>query len=117
MSSELGLIGPIVGIIFNLILLITYLRITEAGKLNWMLFGSIFFTVIIFSIDVALKTLNSPTLSTLYLFEILRNLAWFSLLLNILGVNSDIFTSTQLKNNRNLVTLALVAVAVPCVLL
>ena len=113
----MGLVGPIVGILFNFILLVTYIRITKAGKLNWMLFGSILFTVIIFITDLSLRKFNFPTLSTLYLFEIFRNLSWFSLLLNMLGVNSGIFKSDQIKNNRNLVTLTLVTVAIPCVIL
>ncbi|MES2625858.1 MAG: XrtA/PEP-CTERM system histidine kinase PrsK [Pseudomonadota bacterium] len=117
MGNELGLLSPVVGIIFNFILLVTYIRITATGKLNWMLFGSILLTIVIFLLDLSLKAFSLPTLSILYSFEVLRNLAWFCLLLNMLGVKADIFTLAQLNSNRNLVTLALIALAVPCFVL
>src|SRR5688572_27813848 len=117
MSNELGLISAAVGILFNLILLITYVRITESGKLNWLLFASILLTAIIFGLDLSLQAFGFPLLSTLYLFEILRNLSWFSLLLNMLGVNRKIFNSDQLKNNRNLAGLALTVIAIPSLVL
>ena len=82
-----------------------------------MLFGSILSTVIICALDLSIKTLNAPTLATLYVFEIIRSLAWFCLLLSMLGINLDIWKSAQIPNNRNLIVLALATIAAPCFVL
>lgn len=119
MSSELGLgfAGPATGILFNLILLIVYIRVTKAGQLNLMLLSSILLSAIIFLVDLSLKIFNFPTLSILYLFEILRNLSWFCLLLNMLGLKPDFFKPSQIALNKNLTILSLIAVSIPCLVL
>lgn len=117
MSNNLGLVGPICGILFNSLLFYTYVRITQAGKLNWMLAGSILLTIVTFFIDLSLRKFGYPTLSTLYLFEILRDLSWFSLLLNMLGVKADTFKPDQVKNNLNLIAWAAITLAIPSVVL
>jgi putative PEP-CTERM system histidine kinase len=117
MSNDLGLIGSILGILFNIILFYTYIRITVPEKLNWMLVGSILLTAVIFFIDLSIRKYNSPTFLVLFQFEILRDLSWFSLLLNMLGVKLDIFKSGQVKRNLNLIALSIVSIAIPCVVL
>src|SRR5687767_9449334 len=119
MSSDLGLgfAGPITGILFNLVLLIVYIKVTKTGRLNWMLFSSILLSLLIFFVDLSLRIFKSPTLSILYFFEILRNLSWFCLLLNMLGLRLDFFKAVNIAANRNLIVLSLVTIIIPCLIL
>lgn len=119
MSSELGLglSGPVVGFLFNLVLLAIYIKVTKAEKLNWLLFVSLVFSAAVFLVDLSLRIFSFPNLSILYLVEVLRNLAWFCVLLNMLGLQLNFFKPSQLEVNRHLVILSAITISIPCLVL